>query len=364
MRHIHLYALYISAIILFTFMMSCSNSDLSTNTTVNQQTEEINDFNLSVVDGRLKFNTAVDFNDLAKMNKASRDVILKQHDFDQVNRKNTSFTSSDKYVIDNAFMRSIVDENNMYQIGNKVYLETHDFQYVVNEKNVDILLNKELIDERTTAFIAANSSTKKVLSRGTLKESDLIISPILRSADFSTEQHPCDEIGATNEDECPDDGGGLLPPDPPQTIYLNFPNDPNSTNVERRYYNQTYRATFRSDIRQTLTLYSAEPHIKHEKSTKTLGIPTVWNIRVANTLSISSGSVYVYYEDGSFGSDFVNGAFGTDVSSITAYGLNIPNGEAKIVDRVEGTVTGTVFKNVSNDSNYSITQTIGFYNLY
>lgn len=353
-----------SSFLLLLTLNGCNEASLVTTAVSNDKSTSANEINMSLVDSRIKFDSFNDFAKFVELNEGSRFELINQFNSDI--RKNANLEDTSKYVITSELIRSIANDDNMYQIGEKVIFETYSYQYSVHEDNISLLYDEDRLNQALDRFLAFEaSSVKKSVVRSVWQDGDISIFPIGRnSASSTSETHPCDEIGGTADENCDDGSVGLPNPDPDPEIRFNVNHDYNIYEMKVPYYNNTYQATFRGLYEHRDGIYEAEAYVKHEKSTKVLGVVVTWDLREANMITLSDASISLLLENGAIVSSQFNigSNFGLNRRSLHSSSRAVVTydpGEI-VADVISQGVLARVNKNVTNDITYQIERVIGF----
>jgi hypothetical protein len=134
--------------------MGCSETDSVTISTSIKDATADQQINISMVDSRLKFHSFNDFSNFVVLNEGSRIERLEQYDLGFA--KNDKSIDSSKYIITSELIRSIANDDNMYQTSelhssSTAYIPIPEDRYIVEVISQGVLakVTKHVSDDIT-----------------------------------------------------------------------------------------------------------------------------------------------------------------------------------------------------------------------
>jgi hypothetical protein len=301
-----------------------------------------NDANISlkILDERIVFDDFESFANFTKLDNESRinhiDGLIESSTETFEKRSPSSLVQNEEdFVIYSDLIRSIINDDYMYQIGETVFKESYDYQFITHKDNIDLLYDEELLNARINAIgKAKNTDPTDIYSTATWSNTDLVIFPIQRSMS----QGPVDEICHDALDDCHEDedaGGVTGPPNGGNPLPTTVTNVLNSNTTLNEFFIQyhdqgTYRATFKALTVYRVLSISFIGYVKHEKKIRVLGIPVGWSMEDADFITIGGGIISATFEN-RFNTDAKETKFGSFSGRSSANVRELNSGSADIL---------------------------------
>lgn len=284
---------------LFTAAISCTNNSFETHQIATVE-------KIKVKDGRIAFSDYDSFYNFSKLDNESRasqlNDLIESSD-SKFQKSSLKFTSKDEedYIITSDLLRSIANDDNMYQIGNLIYLETYDYQFITNENNIHLLFDSEYLQSKVnTNSKIKDNSTNEDMSISEITNTDVYVYPIQRT-EFA-ELEPCNpDIYKTKADysKTSDD---IIPCDPGQ----GEPGGGSGQTIEDIDYSDTgenqkyvyfanggrFRVLFKAKAAKFSNVYSANAYMKLEENNNILFFDN-WRERDADSMTFTSASINI-----------------------------------------------------------------------